>query len=590
LQLKLILLFFWASSLYAGEDFAFSKPWLNLLHYKKGFFGYKSRAKRPEFFLSSEGMTNPKDELVKTLEAFNRDPDLACRFPARHKLLRAQTKLVERGACPELDKWLKGIDAGDLYLVYSSAYPSNPASLFGHTFLRFDRKKYSDSKVSSKLLGYSLAFQAQTNSDDNSFIYTFKGMTGGYDSYLEIKPHYMDIGAYNNSESRDLWEYKIPISKEEKELMLLHVWELITGTTFSYYFLDENCSTHVLALLEAVKPEWDFSSKSDLFVVPQTTLIEVLEKSEHREVGFRPAIKRLIWARVNRMDKGELSRVFAAKEDVNQISKLKTADEFDLLIDLWKFDNYKAGTKLDASSKEKMDKVLFARANLEEAPIAIDLKNENQERAPDLAHKFKKLGVGYLETPYVEFSYGFHSFDDPILGYDEKSYIKFLEGMIFYEEKEFELRRFDLIKITSLQNFSFSYPHFSWEVNLFANQERREEKLPKKISLSGGIGFSLLRSSWQLFFIPEAKGSIDTGTGKKKIEALLKLSFKKSLTKKFQFVFESEYLPSKSSDKEVLLGPKFNLSLGSQVVLEVGGEYLSTEKKMRPRAQLHAYF
>ena len=124
--------------------------------------------------------------------------------------------MPEKPRCTELESWKAGIDAGNLYIVYSSAYPNNPASLFGHTFLRFDKRGGEAKSPSQKLLGYSLAFQAAVNPNDSALTYTYKGLMGEYPGYLELNPYYINVGIYNNFESRDLWEYQIPLSKEEK--------------------------------------------------------------------------------------------------------------------------------------------------------------------------------------------------------------------------------------------------------------------------------------------------------------------------------------------------------------------------------------
>ena len=137
--------------------------------------------------------------------------------------------------------------AGNVFLVYSSVYPNNPASMFGHTFFRVDRNTKGSGQSEKAILGYSLAFQARTSNEDNPFIYTIKGLFGGYPAFLDIKPHYIDLGVYNNLESRDLWEYPLAFSEIEKELFLRLMWEMSLTTSFDYYFLrNSSVSFHLL--------------------------------------------------------------------------------------------------------------------------------------------------------------------------------------------------------------------------------------------------------------------------------------------------------------------------------------------------------
>ena len=523
-----------------GEAFALSKKWLKLLHYKKTFSGYKSRATRPEFFLSPEGRTNPVEELNQSLKSFRENPNLACRFPARHSLLMENFSLPKRPACKDLDEWKSSLSAGDLFLVYSTAYPSNPASLFGHTFLRFNRLKHG-SRKSSKLLGYSLAFLAQTNPNDNTLVYSLKGLTGGYEGYLEVKPFYMDVGIYNNSESRDMWEYKIPLTDAQKDRLVFHVWEVLTNTTFTYFFLDENCSTYVLELLEAVVPSWNFESKNNLMVVPQVTLKDVVKTVGVHQKEFRPAIKRQIWKRMDLLSSASVEKVFSAQEDSSGIDDLNSADELDLLIDLWKFENYKKTGVLSLEAKENMNKTLLKRASLEEDSRELRLRGKNEFRSPEYGHDFARLSIGHRENPFISLRYGFHSFDDPFIGYDEKSYISFLELDGEFEDDSLKLDDFKLVEITSLQNFSWNYPHFSWNIFAGGRRHRRSDTTPKLLNMKGGFGLSLLRDDWQSFFFFNAIAHLDTARGESDLNPALEWGFKYSIQESLFILAEATY-------------------------------------------------
>lgn len=595
-KFKLIFLFILIpSSLLAGErEFANTNSWLKLLHYQKTFSGYKSKASRAEFFFSSDGQTNPEEELTETLKVFRKDHlsgmHPACRFPARFKLLKKHYDgLKAPKSCPNFDKWLKGIDAGDLHLVFSSAYPSNPASLFGHTFLRFDRKSHNITAQSKKLLGYSMAFQAQIDQSDNSFLYTFKGITGGYQSYLEIKPHYMDVGIYNNSESRDLWEYPIPLSEDEKNTLLLHIWEIITGTTFPYFFLDENCSTLVLELLEAAKPEWDFASKNDLFVVPQVTLKNIVTTTKDTRGSFRPAIKRIIWKRFKSLSSNEISNVLEAREDEAKISLLNSVGELDLLIDLWKLDNYKMTTTMSDESKRKMNATLLRRSKLEGSSKEYSLVKENAQRAPHLGHEFKSISLLWNEHFKIKLAYGFHGFDDPIQGYDEKSYIDFLNSELQYRNEEVQLSNFKLIEILSLQNFSWSYPHISWNIKIWSDQETSSEKITRRINTTGGVGLSKIAESWQMYFLANLKISNYTKSGHDFFGPLIRIGLKKSLSDHFQFVTTVE-AQKMASIESLNVSSKLSYLIKQNARIIIGGDYESVSRRTEALAELQFYY
>ena len=65
-------------------------------------------------------------------------------------------------------------------------------------------------------------------------------------------PYYMKVRIYNDVEWRDMWEYELDFKEEELSRLLDHLWEL-GGIYFKYYFFQENCSYHLLSLLEIVQ-------------------------------------------------------------------------------------------------------------------------------------------------------------------------------------------------------------------------------------------------------------------------------------------------------------------------------------------------
>ena len=83
--------------------------------------------------------------------------------------------------------------------------------------------------------------------------YAFKGLFGGYQGRFSIAPYYVAVKTYGDIENRDIWEYGLNLTQEETSQMLRHVWEM-RSAWFDYYFLDENCSYHLLSLLETARP------------------------------------------------------------------------------------------------------------------------------------------------------------------------------------------------------------------------------------------------------------------------------------------------------------------------------------------------
>ena len=167
-----------------------SGAWMALLHVKPLTITgtRRSQTSDHQFFLHPEGALDAQAELIADLKAFfNSSPDkpdiihAQCRFPARLHFLTTRLGLagqLPHVSCPKRDEWMKKMAAHRLSLVFPSMYLHNPASMFGHTFLRFDKQQ------SSILLSYALNYGARFPKDDNAVVFVFNGLTGGYSGGL----------------------------------------------------------------------------------------------------------------------------------------------------------------------------------------------------------------------------------------------------------------------------------------------------------------------------------------------------------------------------------------------------------------------
>ena len=178
-----------------AQRLAEQRQWHKLLHYKlgvlgRGFLGggYESEADGPEFFLSPRGKLDPQAELDATLRAMflplarvsaEADPNAhpVCRFPARFMYLREQLGIdvarlpVQR--CPMAEQFIAELDPGSLTLIFSAYYLNNPASAFGHTFLRVNKRNSLVVGERRELLDYGIDYSADVDTG-NAIIYALK--------------------------------------------------------------------------------------------------------------------------------------------------------------------------------------------------------------------------------------------------------------------------------------------------------------------------------------------------------------------------------------------------------------------------------
>lgn len=191
---KLIIIFGVSLPVWAGklhpldiETIGTSAQWRALLFYSpRNIFSSNSLVDSPAFFLSPKGhkdraelRQNIKFALISehaalTLESYR------CRFPARYEFLKNFLSDLKKQVedCPHIKEYLTGVAPESITLVFSSFYLNNPASMMGHTFLRFNSGK-NGKIIKSPLLDYALNFSASQTST-NPFVYTVLGLSGGF--------------------------------------------------------------------------------------------------------------------------------------------------------------------------------------------------------------------------------------------------------------------------------------------------------------------------------------------------------------------------------------------------------------------------
>ena len=142
--------------------------WLKLLHYQPVFGGYESTIDNSEFFIHPNGKFDPELEREATIAAMKNarkvvgaqgEIDVICAFPARYMFLKNE---IDRSPpdCDGVSHWLKRLELNSMSLVFASGYEKNPASLFGHVFLKLNL----DERKGYEYLNYSVSFAADTES------------------------------------------------------------------------------------------------------------------------------------------------------------------------------------------------------------------------------------------------------------------------------------------------------------------------------------------------------------------------------------------------------------------------------------------
>ena len=172
--------------------------WLLLGHYEKTLLGNKSSFRGP-LFIDTEGYNSPEKELLATVvalfsesteltEKFKRHPQ--CQFLARRKWLIQKLNIQKEDVlpCAERELWKKQLGATSVNLIFASSDLGNPASSFGHTFLKLVNPANAKNK---DLIDYGVNYAADGDENEGLF-YAVKGLFGVYSGRFTMLPYHQD--------------------------------------------------------------------------------------------------------------------------------------------------------------------------------------------------------------------------------------------------------------------------------------------------------------------------------------------------------------------------------------------------------------
>jgi len=436
----------------AQAEIAADPHWRALLHQSLGPLDRETRdaLSASGFFLSETG--DPEDELVAQLDAL-RSPDPArargarCRFPARHRFLARRGQVdASRGSCPALDAWRARFGEFELTLVFPEAFLGNPASMFGHTLLRFDPSLRDPGRSDPDLLGWALDYTAEAG-DDAGALYLMRGLLGGYRGRYSLDPYYEKIKVYSDWQDRDIWEYPLTLSSDERERVLLHVWEL-RDASLPYFFFTQNCSQKLLELLEVARPGMGRGGGFPPARAPVDTVRAIASAGD--PLG-PPKLRPSPATRLRRGMAGlappdaELADALAEGRISPEDPSLRTRPDdvrariLELAYDLLRH-RYLSRRVDEQASRGRSRELLLARSAIErpsEAPVGSEPSEAVDRAPPDAGHGTARVEIagglqdrdGFLE---LRLQPGYHELLDAPSGFAEGGQIRVLDTRVRY--------------------------------------------------------------------------------------------------------------------------------------------------------------
>lgn len=429
-----------------------------------------SEARSASFFLSPDGRHDPSAELHAMLDGLftstpSGDDAIRCRFPARANWLQAALQIpLPPANCPGLTEWKRGIRPAQATLVFAADYLNSPSSMFGHTFLRLDAVEHTED---TRLLAYAVNYAANTGTS-NSFVFAWKGLTGGFPGEFSLLPYYDKVKEYSDMENRDLWEYELTFTPDELQRLLDHLWEL-RNIEFPYYFLTRNCSYQLLSLLEAARPGLQLRKDFPLQAIPTDTLRRVLaEPGLLRKRVYRPAAER----RLLQDARDNPDTVNEAARQLSRHPAMKTAlsprDEAAALETAYDYRYYRfMEDPHDPDARQTLRQLLVRRAEVD----VPDQRTVPAEPPVDPAggHATARIGLGAGQAQGAAYGVlrlrpAYHDLLDIPGGYRQGAHIDFLDGEVRIDDSRqaLHLEQLRIIDIDSLANWDVFFHPASW--------------------------------------------------------------------------------------------------------------------------------
>ncbi len=472
---------FASSNHFSIDQISKHPQWRELHRYRQGFWGIETEEDGKNFFYSDQGKQDPKKELQaflkeikKPIETNSIDKHAFCEFPARFLFLKSQgvefSSEYKLERCIEYQKFRKKIRPTAVSIEFSSYYMNRPASAFGHTLLRFSKRGLDKDARQFELLDYGLNYSA-TVTTNNSFLYGIMGLFGGFKGQFATMPYFYKVREYSDFESRDLWIYELNLNTSQIDFLVAHTWEM-GKAEFSYYYLDENCSYHILALLNAVNPDWNLIKPLRKFIIPADTIKSLTNNKDLvKNIHFRPSgHKKFLTQKkqLNPREKKVLEKIIQSRfTDFNQ--QMLTNNSFLKVLDTAiSYIDYQYAKEVLEEEKEiskLKSNLLIKRSKIPIRSQKIEVTPPMSE-APHLGHGSRRAGLNFYDHKNIshayefEFRFAYHDILDNHFGLSPYSQVEIGHFKLNYFQNKlrgnnFYFKSFYLAEILNLVPVNF---------------------------------------------------------------------------------------------------------------------------------------
>ncbi len=485
------------------------REWHLLLHYQNNLLGgVASEEDDPGFFLSPHGKHDPQAELDATIaQLFSSDPvgrskqPAQCAFIARYHWLKERLRFdperLTPVSCGRFDRWRTEMNPQGVTLIFPASFMNNPASMFGHTFLRIDQKGQTEQ---TRILAYTIDYAADVP-PGAGIEYAYMGILGGYKGFFSTPPYYLKVQNYRDIENRDMWEYPLNLTAVQIDRLLMHAWEM-GNAYFDYFFFKENCSYHILSLLEYANPALHLRDRFYLWTIPADTVRAIVDYPGLVGIAtYRPSRSTIIKRKRLLLTDEEQTlsnRIMHNPDTIGDaafaaLPVKRQAFVLDVASDYLRYKGENDDPEV-AIYKERNRVVLTERSKL--AIPSEDIPIRPFTKQPDVGHRTSRvtMGGGWRNHDTFEeasFRAIYHDLLDPERGYTPDAQIEAFGVTVrhYNRAEQTRVERATLINIVSLSPIDGLFRAPSWKGNVgMQTIQRNGCQLCSNGVFSGGIG------------------------------------------------------------------------------------------------------
>jgi hypothetical protein len=351
------------------------------------------------------------------------------------------------------------------------------------------------------LNSYGVDYSAQVTTK-NPVLYGIYGIIGGFYGRFSLLPYFLKLREYNDYESRDLWEFELNLTQEQKELFVAHLWDMNLAL-FDYYYFTENCSYHILRIIDAVVPQYDLSGQVGKIVIPIETIRPLLKtKDLVKSIHLRPSVHKRVKRNIEKLNDKEreyFSNAVSKRklEQKHNLSEHSYASALDVLID---FVDYKYPKEMHLEKENDIQdfkrELLIARSMIDAK--GLESLTKFRKETINIPHGTSYVGAGRVSGSENGQSLSFRSALHNILEPAGDVYADFTLEMnkleLFYDDttQKLHLDDYTFARVFTLRPLSIIEKKISWDFSFGANENTfNSSHITPYLNVGIGVSFGL---------------------------------------------------------------------------------------------------